>query len=345
MPGRKKSSKKRKSTTKASGYVIPPLSPVKTRSTSSKVKSPVADEVATPPLPAVSCPPVVESAPQGDSTNLVHELKTEMDARFDKMETAFTAGLSQVSSGSNSTAAAKVDDSAPSKSSKKKSKKLSTRVRSVSPDPASSLESTDSSSSSSESESESEESTSRSRSKKKKRKGKYTTRKYLPKKSCDKSITYERMVLANVKMALSFYKKEKNVKGLLQHIVLIAEKAESGTFTAAALSDYDESVKSLAMDFGLKAFKRADPSSIVKHLSYEGTIAAERARQATRGGGRRRHGRGQSGNLYACYKYNSYAEGCKGGCGYRHICSSCGSSAHLADDCPKKSGGNQGGRK
>ena len=276
------------------------------------------------------------------SATLVQALEDKMDARFLRMETAFRAGLSQVTSSSNASAAAPVADALPPKV--KKSSK-GHRSRSSSSSSKSSIsDSSSSESSDDESDSDTDMSKSRERRKKCKGKGKYHTKKYFTKKLRDKDITYERMVLANAKMALAFYKKGKKIKGLLQHIVLIAEKAEPVYFTAEALSNYDESVKSAAHEIGPKVFKRADPTAIVKHLSYEGTVAAERARQGSRATGRKRQGRG-SGVYYACYRYNYHVEGCKGGCGYRHICASCGGQGHLGDDCSKKPGGNQGGRK
>ena len=61
MPGgRKKSTKKRKESKKSSGYVIPPLTPVKTRSKTDKPKE--GELVAAKPASADSVPPPVRTA-------------------------------------------------------------------------------------------------------------------------------------------------------------------------------------------------------------------------------------------------------------------------------------------
>ena len=82
---------------------------------------------------------------------------------------------------------------------------------------------------------------------------------------------------------------------------------------------------------GLRSFGKIDPAIIFKFLTYDGTVAAERAKRAA--GNNQRSGQGRSGVMYSCYAHNYNAEGCKGNCGYRHICSSCGSQSHVYGDC------------
>ena len=94
-----------------------------------------------------------------------------------------------------------------------------------------------------------------------------------------------------------------------------------------------------------RMFGKIDPATIFKYLTYDGTVAAEKAKKAaevSKKSGRSRGGVG--GNLYACYAFNYNAEGCKGGCGYRHICSSCGAQNHIFADCTTKKPA-RGGRK
>ena len=93
-------------------------------------------------------------------------------------------------------------------------------------------------------------------------------------KEGDKVTTYERLVLANIRMALALYKKRKNIKGFLKHMIMIAEKADKDMFEPAALIAYDESIKEVARESGSKSFDKVDPAAIVKHLSYDGTRAA-----------------------------------------------------------------------
>ena len=165
--------------------------------------------------------------------------------------------------------------------------------------------------------------------------GKYTTLKYLLEFTSVNS--YERLILANVRMALRFYKKDRDIKGILNHVILLAEKAEPGVFESDALIRYDDSVKQEAYELGLDQFKKLDPAAIIKHLSYDGTKVAANSRRANgkrfntvtktqpsaplSGGG-------------PCYKFNFAKEGCRRSrCDYKHVCSACFRPGHVNIDC------------
>ena len=211
--------------------------------------------------------------------------------------------------------------------SNKKSKHRSPSVSSSS----SESEDSDSSSSSSGSDSESETETETTK-KRSKKKGKYDSSKFLPE---DKKVdNFERLMLANLRMALKLLKKERYIKGLLQHLIMVAEKAETTMFANDTLCKYDEAVRITASEKGLRSFGKIDPATIFKFLTYDGTVAAEKAKRAADSG--KRQGRGRQGVMYACYAFNNASEGCKGGCGYRHICSSCGVHGHIFGDCPTR---------
>ena len=190
MP-RNKSSKK-KSAVKASRYVLPPPSPVGTRSKSSGVPKSSGNQVTEleVTVPPVEAPPaaVTEVFDNSCTSKQLQDMETRWDARFSQMETAIRSGLSSSSgsAGSVTDQATGVVSPSPAatvrpkdKSSKKtSSSKKKVRERSPSLDPSSSSDSDVSSSSSSSSESESESESSSTKTKKKK-KGKYNAPKYL----------------------------------------------------------------------------------------------------------------------------------------------------------------------
>ena len=345
--GKKKSSSKRR---KASKYVIPAPSPVKTRSRSSQDSVEVTPPVPVSPLETSSpqaAPSRQEPPPASEAVGLVKALEERLDVRFSQMENAIRSGLSQSSISAMSASAiggsvatappAPAEVSADVVKVEKPKKKKKSRRRSPSPVRSSSSESdsSDSSESSSESDSESDSDSVSSKKKTKKKKGKYDASKFLPEDKKMDSI--ERLMMANLKMALKLFKKKRNIKGLLQHLVMVAEKAETGMFSSASLCKYDEAVRIAAGEKGLSHFGRIDPTIIFKFLTYDGTVAAEKAKKAVDTG--KKSGRGRSGGLFACYAHNYSAEGCKGGCGYLHICSSCGASAHVWADCTSKKQG------
>ena len=147
-------------------------------------------------------------------------------------------------------------------------------------------------------------------------------------------------MLANTKMALALYKKKKDIKGFLKHLVLVAEKVDSGHFAPEALIAYDESVKETAREVGIKAFAKVDPSAIVKHLSYDGTLAAKNAKKlaAKKGGQSVQTPKANTASKSSgvCLRHNFNSMGCSRGnaCFYRHVCSACGGAGHVNEACP-----------
>ena len=343
----------------ASKYVIPPSSQLGTRSqalrsgnNASYAKTSGQQAVLAPapaPAPAAAMVPEAspaESSPEG-TLPLIKDMETRWDARFARMETAIRSGLTNPSGasgpptvstavlpgpGAAAPAPAAVIDTKKKSSRSSKSTKKKVRERSPSPGSVSSdgSDHSDNSSSSSESESEEEEETKKKT--KKKKKGKYDTSKLLD--EGDKIYSFERLILANLRMAVKLLKMERNIKGLLQHLVMVTEKAEKVTFASDSLCKYDEAVHATASEKGFRSYGRIDPVTIFKFLTYDGTVAAERAKRAAETN--KKQARGCSGPLYDCYAYNNTSEGCKGNGGFRHICSSCGAQNHLIGECPTR---------
>ena len=164
--------------------------------------------------------------------------------------------------------------------------------------------------------------------------------------------TYERLVLANAKMALYLYKKKRNITGFLEHVILVAEKADGPLFASEALIQYDESVKLTAKEHGLKSFSKIDPANIVKHLSYDGTQVAMNAKRNIQvnkratGPAPAQKSAGTSHN-FSCLKHNFTLGGCPKGsaCRFKHICSACSAPNHLNADCPNVDRSGESGKR
>ena len=144
-------------------------------------------------------------------------------------------------------------------------------------------------------------------------------------------------------MALSVYKKKRDIRGFLEHVILVAEKADGPLFASEALIQYDESVKLAAKEHGPKSFRKIDPANIVKHLSYDGTQVAVNAKRSSHPAkkgpsssmGPAQKSAGASHN-FSCLKHNFTLGGCRSGsfCRFKHICSACSSPQHINADCP-----------
>ena len=115
----------------------------------------------------------------------------------------------------------------------------------------------------------------------------------------------------------------------------MAEKADKDMFIDEALISYDESIKEQAKESGIKAFKRIDPSVIMKHLSYDGTKVAAAARRSASTKKQGPAGKGGGQGFGHCLKFNYHSKGCYRGkdCYYKHVCSKCDSPDHGNPDC------------
>ena len=358
-----KGSKKKKSAQQkqsASRYVLPEFSPIATRSKSSDGNQ---NNSATPVSVVDSIESSESSTVQSVVSKEIAALEARWDTRMDKMENNMRAALMSrpapvpcevsacVASAAAPVTAAQLPPVVPVPTAVQQPSSSRDHIPRAS---SRSSRSSRSSSSSGSSRSTSRHSTSRSkrhrhrsrrsrsrdhsaeRSRRRKN-GKYTTLKYLPEFS--QVSTYERLVLGNARMALKFYKKDRDITGMLEHIILVAEKAEPGIFDNDALIRYDDSVKLSAYEHGLEQFKKLDPAAIFKHLAYDGTKVAANSKRSS---GKRfpnppRNQQTATSTPSAagpCYKYNFASGGCRRSrCDYRHVCSACFRPGHVNNDC------------
>ena len=342
MPGRKKKST---NSSKSSGskpkYSVSPITPVKTRSSSQAAAFPVAD----PSVPAA--PPSVASE--------ISALESRFDERMSKMETTIRDSLTAAMMSSAATPVPTastlmppppppvVAPAAPPQLPVQQSAVVATPSRSSSLSSTLSVRSRERSTSFESSASSSRNRRSRRshrsprrspRRSSRNKHGKYTTLKYVPEHKV--IVTYERLVLANLRMLLKFYKKDRDIKGMLKHSILLAEKADADVFHNDALISYDDSIEALASEEGIDAFSKLDPAAIVKHLSYDGTKAARAAKQRVSSGRQAAAPRPASSNTTsACFKFNFASGGCRRSkCNYPHVCSACSGTGHVNADCP-----------
>ena len=246
---KKKSSASKATTQKPSKYVVAPVTPVETRSGANKDKSSGLDA-------PTAGPSVLSQAAEGAAASPYQVSLEDLGARMLQMESVLTSASTTAPS------TAPVKDTSPVELPLQDVSNTSSSSSGSSVSPSSSRSSSGSRSSSRSSHRNSRHSRRKQEKRDKRRKGKFDTSKYL--RDGDKLNTYERLVLANLKMARKFYKKERDILGFLDHMILVAEKAERRVFASEALIGYDESVKDSAKEIGLKAFKKVDPANIVK---------------------------------------------------------------------------------
>ena len=347
MGGKKKSASKRKSPAKPAKPAVHSVAPVEPVNTRSKAKSSSADLPVTASQRSDRSPArqPITAGPISDSSifAIQQALEERFDERMARMETDFRASIASMITSATPAVVSTIPAGAaamppPTHAAPKSSTRVSSRATSAASSRSDSSRSSKSArSSSSGSSSRSRSRSSRrhhrrhrhSRSRSRPKHGKYTSARYL--KENQKLATYERLVLVNIKMAIALLKREKDISGVLSHMLMIADKADKNVFEPEALISYDESVKEMAKESGIKAFAKIDPSLIVKHLSYDGTKNAKSEKAAVSrkfkpAAGARRAPAGSY-----CIKHNFEPSGCSRGkdCSYRHICSACYGSGHV----------------
>ena len=188
-----------------------------------------------------------------------------------------------------------------------------------------------------ESSSSSTDSARRSPDKSKDKKPKYDRRRQLKKGESLKNATS--LIVYLVKLLQKSYKKGKRVKGLISHLLVMAEKVESGYYKFECLVGYDDECREVASEKGMGSFGEIRPAAVLRFLSYDSTASARR--QQSQGGQQSQLKKHEARGF--CFKFN--ASGCNSAnCQFRHVCMFCGESGHGSQTCRKGKAGSTGGK-
>ena len=132
-----------------------------------------------------------------------------------------------------------------------------------------------------------------------------------------------------IKLLHKSHKRGKHVKGLIDHLLVMAEKAESGYYKIECLTGYNDECSETASEKGMRSFSEIRPAAILRFLSYDSTTSARRqSGQPPQTTGRKQEGRG------FCFKFN--ASGCSSSnCQFKPICMFCNDNSHGSQACKK----------
>ena len=222
----------------------------------------------------------------------------------------------------------------------RKSTKSDRKKKRHTPEPSETSDSDDSSRSRSPSSSSDSDRGSWSRSPKasSEKKGKYDRRRQM--KRGDKIKNSITLIVYLVKLLQSSYKKGKRVRGLISHLLVMAEKAESGYYKLECLQGYGEECRENASERGITSFGEIRAAAVLRFLSYDSTTGAKRNQVQ---GGQIGQVKKQD-SKGSCFKFN--ASGCHSTtCQFRHVCMFCGDSSHGSQSCRKGKSGSQSGNK
>ena len=147
------------------------------------------------------------------------------------------------------------------------------------------------------------------------------------------------LLVCLVKLLRRSYRKGKDVSGLIDHLLVMSEKTETGMYKLECLLGYDDECREQANEGGIKTFGEIKPATVLRFLSYDNTLSAKKQSQ----GGQSPQSQGKKTSQRGfCYDYNS-SMGCdSSACNFRHTCMFCGSGNHGSTGC--KRGKSAGGK-
>ena len=131
------------------------------------------------------------------------------------------------------------------------------------------------------------------------------------------------LIVCLVRLLRRCYNKGKDVGDLINHLLVMAEKTETGMYQLDCLLGYDDECREHANERGIKSFAEIKPATVLRFLSYDSTTAARKQSQNSQSSQAQSKKSGQRG---FCYDFNTQVGCDNGACNFRHTCMFCGSS-------------------
>ena len=157
-----------------------------------------------------------------------------------------------------------------------------------------------------------------------KRRNPFDHKAYLPKG--DKVDSFERLVSVTFKTITQLLELKSDVKGVVRHGQMMADKAGKKVYHLDAFVGYDVEVRERAARAGPSAFGSVVQEEVLTHFCYDNTIKARQQAKPTTS----KAGKSKSEKL--CNRFND--SGCHAKpCYYTHKCYSCGDYSHGKKDC------------
>ena len=91
------------------------------------------------------------------------------------------------------------------------------------------------------------------------------------------------LIVCLIRLLRCCHKKGKDVSGLIDHLLVMAEKTETGYYKPECLTGYDDECREHANERGIKSFSEIKPATVLRFLSYDNTTAARKQAQAQPG--------------------------------------------------------------
>ena len=136
--------------------------------------------------------------------------------------------------------------------------------------------------------------------------------------------SFEQLMVVLLKTMSQFMDLRYDVRGLIKHGLMLAEKAAKDVYKPEAFVLYDESVRARAGRVGPSAFSSIDQEDVLRFLSCDNLKARRPAGGASKSGQQKRD--------KVCLRFND--GGCSNkNCQYSHKCLACEEFGHSKKDC------------
>ena len=136
--------------------------------------------------------------------------------------------------------------------------------------------------------------------------------------------SFESLMMVMFRTLLEMKEEDEEIDGLLQHGLLLSEKASKDVYRQEAFLSYDEAIRRRAGREGPQAFGEVRQEEVMRHFCFENSNASE--------GKRSQKGKGKKSEKI-CLRFNG-EDGCNvKNCTYAHKCLACDDSGHGKRDC------------
>ena len=145
----------------------------------------------------------------------------------------------------------------------------------------------------------------------------------------EKVDSFERLMSVTFRTVTQLLDPKSDVRGVVRHGRLMADKAYKKVYHLDAFTGYDEEVRERAARVGPSAFGKVVQEEVLTHFCYDNTIKAKQLSKPVAKQGRQRPEK-------TCHRFNDsvcYSKSCQ----YSHKCSSCGDGSHGKKDCKYQS--------
>ena len=120
--------------------------------------------------------------------------------------------------------------------------------------------------------------------------------------------------------------RDEDVSSYVNHLNVLADKAETRFYRSESLVAYDKAVRMAALEKERKKFADVDTTLVMLHLDFDSAVNHRKSTitniQKTKKSG-------------YCFKYNGPDQCINQNCGYKHECSTCGDWTHGRYTCKR----------